>query len=749
MPHIFHAIRCCVALVAVLFVGVPILGAERAVQPAKQFRAGAFAIDITPDWFPIVVNGGFQPHYAKKAHDPLHARCLVLDDGQTRLAIVVVDSCVLDRSIHDEARQIAQKRTGIPANRIFMSATHCHSAPAAVGALGTDPDERYRKFLPDKIAEGILQAQKNLAPAQIGWAVGSLPGVPQSRRWIARPDKIKEDPFGQQTTRATMHPGYRNPDWEEPSGPMNPDVPVIAVRRPAGQPIALLANFAIHYVGAPALSADYFGVFARRIGELIGAGDGNPSFVGMLSNGVSGDAYLRDYSREKPERFDVNSIAELVAQEAAAKYRKIVWNDWLPLAVAQADLELAVRPPKREWGQKIMDQIQKEGRPLKSLTDFYAREQLLLARMPATRKLNLEVVRIGTLAMAGIPCEVFAITGLRVRQSSPMDYTFTVMLANGWDGYLPPPEQMAMGGYTTWLARSSCLEPQAEPKIRARLAELLDQVAGGYRAQKLKTPPSVYAAAVLASKPAVYWRLDDLEGPQPLDTISGRGQGRFETQIAYYMPGPQPPAFPGLEADNRVAHFVGQRLAARVPGLGQSYTVELWFYNCLPTDARAVTGYLFSRGPAGDAKASGDHMAIGGRESGAGLLVFHTGSDPAKSLRGTTTVPLRNWVPRESWHHAALVRDGSRVTVYLDGRAQPEISGQTSPPPATDEVFIAGRSDGQFNFEGRIDEVAVYLRAIPAEEVQRHYRAAAGQSMTCTPWGARLCGLGCGPRTHQ
>jgi len=721
----FRAPSGCAAVLAGLILWAPIAGAEQPGSPAKRFCAGAFAIDITPDWFPIVVNGGFQPHYAQKAQDRLHARCLVLDDGSTRIAIVVVDSCVLPRTILDEAKRLAEKRTGIPASRMFISSTHCHSAPAAVGALGTDPDQRYVEFLPGKIVEGIQQAMKNLAPAQIGWAVGSLPGVPQSRRWISRPDTIKEDPFGEKTTRATMHPGYRNPDWEGPSGPMNPDVPVIAVRRPGGRPIALLSNFSIHYVGAAALSADYFGVFSRRIGELIGAGDGDPPFMGMLSNGVSGDAYLKDYSRKEPEKFDMNSIAETVAKEAAAVYRRIPWKDWEPLAVAESNLELAVRPARVAWAKPIMDQIAKEKRPLKSLTDFYAREQLLLAQMPATRTLRLEVVRIGTLAMVGIPCEVYGITGLRIRAASPMDYTFTVMLANGWDGYLPPPEQMAMGGYNAWLARSSCLEPQAEPKIRARVSQLLEQVAGGYRAQKPKTPLSAYAGAVLASKPAVYWRLDDLEGPQAMDAVSGKGLGQFETQIAYFMPGPQSPAFPGFEADNRAPHFVGQRLAARIPGLGQSYTVELWFYNCMPTDAREVTGYLFSRGPAN--AAAGEHLGIGGKPCGPGKLIFHAGSDPAKALAGTTDVPQRNWVPQESWHHVALVRDGSRVTVYLDGRPHPEISATVAAPPATDEVFIGGRSDGRFNFEGRIDEVAVYLRALPAKEVQQHHRAATGK----------------------
>ena len=97
--------------------------------------------------------------------------------------------------------------------------------------------------------------RKNLAPAQVGWAVGSLPDWAHSRRWIARPDKIKTDPFGDPTTRATMHPGFRNPDWEEPAGPMNPEVSVLAVRGLDGRPIAVLGSFSIHYVGSPALSA--------------------------------------------------------------------------------------------------------------------------------------------------------------------------------------------------------------------------------------------------------------------------------------------------------------------------------------------------------------------------------------------------------------------------------------------------------------------------------------------------------------
>jgi hypothetical protein len=76
------------------------------------FLAGAAAIDITPAKFPIVMNGMMVTRWATRAVDPLHARCLVLDDGTTRLAIVVVDSCLLSRELLDEGKEMAREKTG-------------------------------------------------------------------------------------------------------------------------------------------------------------------------------------------------------------------------------------------------------------------------------------------------------------------------------------------------------------------------------------------------------------------------------------------------------------------------------------------------------------------------------------------------------------------------------------------------------------------------------------------------------------
>ena len=110
-----------------------------------------------------VNGGGFADRKATSANDPLHARCLVLDDGTTKLAIVVVDSCMIPREIIDAAKVVAEKKTGIPAANILISATHTHTAPTVAGVFQSEPEKEYIQFLTEKIAEGIEKAHPRTA----------------------------------------------------------------------------------------------------------------------------------------------------------------------------------------------------------------------------------------------------------------------------------------------------------------------------------------------------------------------------------------------------------------------------------------------------------------------------------------------------------------------------------------------------------------------------------------------------------
>ena len=98
-------------------------------------------------------------------------------------------------------------------------------------------------------------------------------------------------------------------------------------------------------------------------------------------------------------------------------------------------------------------------------------------------------------------------------------------------------------------------------------------------------------------------------------------------------------------------------------------------------------------------------------------LLFHNGDVLTESVSGQTEIPVK------TWNHVAMVRDGRKIVVYLNGHEAPEVSDEASnsDPSGSDEVFIGGYG---YNFEGRIDEIAIYDRPLPADEVARHYRAA-------------------------
>jgi hypothetical protein len=453
-----------------------------AADAKKVFRAGAYAMDITPQKFPISVNGGMQDRQAKGATDRLHDRCLVLDDGTTKLVIAVCDSCMIPREILDEAKRRATQATGIPSDRMLISATHTHTAPTVAGVFQSDPDAEYVRYLPGKIADGITRAHANLAPAQIGWGVAQDPTQVFNRRWKMKPGTILTDPFGKSGDKVKMNPGYQNPGLAEPAGPIDPDVSILSVRTPAGRPIALLANYSLHYVGGlPPLSADYYGAFAERIAALLAVGDTTPPFVGIMSNGTSGDINNVNVAGPAPgirtPGEQIRLVADSVAKAALAAYRRVEHRDWVPLAMAEKEIELGVRLPSKDDVVRAKSILAAAKNGLKTQPEIYARETVLLAEYPPTVRLKLQAIRVGDLGIAAVPCEVFAEIGLAIKKESPLKPTFTIELANGYNGYLPTPEQHRLGGYETWRARSSYLEVDASPKITGTVLELLRAVA--------------------------------------------------------------------------------------------------------------------------------------------------------------------------------------------------------------------------------------------------------------------------------
>ena len=713
------------ALVAMMGVGGLCRRTARAAEPtppkAGAFRAGACAIDISPKKLPVIVSGSFFSRTANAVRDPLHARCLVLDDGTARVAIVVVDTLAMSREMLDEVKQKAQKATGILPERMLISATHTHSAPSVMGALGTGVDEAYCQYLPGRLVESIEKAAGNLEPARVGWAVIDAPDHTHCRRWIFRPDKMRTDPFGQRNVRAHMHPGYQNPACVGPSGPPDPQLSMLAVQTADGRPIALLANYSMHYYGAGAVSADYYGEFCRAFTRLVGAEKQAPPFVAMMSHGTSGDLHWMDYGKPKNSpglpRYAA-SLAELAHQAC----QKIEYHGRAPIRMAETKLTLGRRLPDEKRLAWAKDVLAKMGDRLpKNWPEVYAREAMYLHEEP-TRELILQALRIGDFGITAIPNEVYGLTGLKLKALSPLEPTMNIELANGCEGYIPPPALHPLGGYNTWPARTAGLEVQAEPKITEAVLGLLEKVAERPRRKPI-TPQGAYAKAVLASKPLAYWRMGEFDGPRATDASRHSHHGTYEEGVVFYLEGPESPQFCGEGRSHRAAHFAGGRMKASLKGLATTYSVELWFWNGMPTGARPVTGYLFSWGPDGDKSCPGDHLGIGGTHSAQGKLFFFNGNRCNEGLGGSTEIALR------TWNHVVLVREGKRVTVYLNGNPTPEIASEAavSLPPDAREVFLGGRCDNLSNWEGKVCEAAIYGRALSADEVGGHYKAAAAQ----------------------
>ncbi len=463
------------------------------VMGFSELSAGAHSIDITPQQLPAIRNGGFTQRSYNKILDKLHSRNFVLKSGDTTIAIAVVDSCMIPRDICNQAKELASKTTGIPVNQILIASTHTHSAPSVMNlCLGTSSDPNYEKFLPAKLAEGIALAHANLEAAQIGVTVVDAPDHTHCRRWLKHPDKYANDPFGDKTVRAMMHPGYQNPDYIGEAGPVDTGLSLVSIQSADGKrPIGLLANYSMHYFGAGGgFSADYYGLFCDLMEKKIastGTASGKAPFVAAMSQGTSGDLHWMDYSKPKKENYGIDQYTGELADIAFGAFQKIDYQSGDPkLDMEESTLTLGRRLASKAriaWAKEL--NAKRGDRRPKNRPEVYAEQATWFVENPK-EDLILQTIRIGDLAITTLPHEVYGITGLKLKAQSPFKTTFNMELANGAAGYIPPPEQHYLGGYTTWPSRTAGMEQQAEPQIVDKLLKMLEKLSGEKR-KKLST----------------------------------------------------------------------------------------------------------------------------------------------------------------------------------------------------------------------------------------------------------------------
>jgi neutral ceramidase len=448
-----------------------------------RFRAGAGIADITPQEWPVRVIGNFGLTMANSAHDPLHARALVLEDGGTRIAIALVDSCYVKREEMDRMKALASKKTGIPVNRMLISATHTHSAPPSHPMSGKPLEERYTDLLVRQTAEAISLANERLVPARIAWSIVPVPDELFNRRWFMRQGAIPPSPFGETTDVARMNPPAGSKDLIHPAGGTDPGFSIVSIQTAVGKPLAVLGNYSLHYVGGvpgPELSADYFGEFSSQIAKRLAPGDA--SFVAMLTNGTSGDVNNVDFVHPRPraEPYErIRAVAGKLADRAVEAVRGMQYQDAAPIRMAEKELRLKYRRPTPEQLRFARQALETQDESkLPRNAKAYAERAMQMNEGPEFADLKLQAVRVGSLGIAAIPCETFTEIGLTIKELSPLRPTFTIELANGHYGYLPTPRHFDLGGYETWLG-TNYLERDASVRITRTVLDLLHEVDGG------------------------------------------------------------------------------------------------------------------------------------------------------------------------------------------------------------------------------------------------------------------------------
>ncbi len=445
----------------------------------SSFLAGAAKINITPT-LGTLINGDFISHYARFIHDELFAKALVLTKNNQSLVLVIIDTCVLPKDFVDEVKLEIFKENNIPAENILLASTHTHAGGSLEGLLLGSVDMAYKRKVVKKVVEVVNEATLKQRPAKSAFGAAHAPEHVVCRRYLMKEgykatnavtgdfDTVKTNPIGDED-----HIIERTSKMDEELG-------YLAIKGIDDQWIALLGNYSMHYVGDwpnGTISADYFGEFCKYLSAKIT----NPDFIPMLSNGTSGDANIWDFLQ--PDRYPKEDFkkSEFIGKDLAEKviksFEQLEWEKNPNLKVRYKEMPIKVRKPNA-----------KELEDAKSLviaTDYetlvpnpdglrrlFAREQVLLAEYPDQVNIPIQAISIGEGTIGGLGGEFFGETGLWLKDKIGKKY-FTISLANGSFGYVPPAHQHQLGGYETWRCRTSYLEVNAEALIKNKLFDYI------------------------------------------------------------------------------------------------------------------------------------------------------------------------------------------------------------------------------------------------------------------------------------
>ncbi|HMB72813.1 MAG TPA: hypothetical protein VKQ06_04530, partial [Gammaproteobacteria bacterium] len=424
-------------------------------QSTPALTVGAARIDITPG------ENELPPNF-EGILDRLHARAVVLDNGQSRSALISLDIGGISEELWHAAADRLEAEFDIPPEHVMLTATHTHSAPF-----------RPRPDLANLVVEVVRAADSDRRPARVGFGTGvSYINVnrnvidPETRRW-----------------------------WEGPNydGPSDKTVAVISFEDFNGETIAVYYNYAMHAVTVGQLdliSADAPGTTSTYIEESL---DGD--VVALWSSGAAGDQNPLYYQ----QTYDLRNIR--IADYAA---RGIDISNSMPpggqgLDKSDPTVTKLMNQQKQmivSMGQFLGEEVLRVLRGIDRSTNAVSvRGAQASISCPGRNRLDsgragfpgqyedadpveirLSLLMIGDIAIGGINAEVFNLIAQRFKSESPAAQVMMATLANGRasSGYIP--NDAAYGMYTFEVVSSRLKPGCAEDSIVNGLLDLMSRI---------------------------------------------------------------------------------------------------------------------------------------------------------------------------------------------------------------------------------------------------------------------------------
>ena len=450
----------------------------------SSLLAGAIKTDITPKEG-TQISGDIGRHRpVEEVLDPLYAKALVLADDETKLCVISLDLAHTQTEFTTELRSKIAEILGSSPEHVMVHSTHNHAGPALGRGVPAEKripkgmswlvcswEEEYTSFAEERILDAVRRASERLEPAELGLARGVDGRVAFNRRFIMRDG------------RAKTHPAPCDPNILYNEGPIDPEVAVAAVRIASGEIAALMLHHTchpVHFYPLRKVSAGWPGAWAAEMENAVGQ-----ECTALVLNGCCGNVHYNDHLDPGPAN-DHTTVGKLLKETAEEVMKRLDYTSGVPLAAVTRTLSIPWRkiPEKalkeaRELLDKHPQPTWKEGLEGVAAQWDWVHAVRLLDRVEKEKEVRectyeVQVFRIGALAIAAFPGEPFVQMQLEMKLKSPADFTFGCEQGNGRGvGYVPTAEAVEKGGYEAEWSR---LDPGALETIGKNAVEMLNDL---------------------------------------------------------------------------------------------------------------------------------------------------------------------------------------------------------------------------------------------------------------------------------